>query len=161
MEYVTYREFYKYSCEHGETDLTTKYWDSLDKAINYAHRYAYGERFVSVTVEDEAGNIIYEIVDNGAVVNDYREKLEEKINTKEERKETVKLKRFGKNVRGFKKLVADETTTITKDGFDKKELFEKMIGYEFAVRKVNGVIELVDPTCEVWELKTGLEVVVI
>lgn len=84
MKYTIVREFYKYSYEHGETDMTFKEWDSLDKAIAYAHRYAKGLKFVAVTVEDENGNVLYEILNHGADTFDYRDKKEVEEATKKE-----------------------------------------------------------------------------
>lgn len=41
-------------------DCTIKYWDSLDKAIAYARRYARGKRFAGVLVTMD-GKDIFEI----------------------------------------------------------------------------------------------------
>lgn len=79
--YTTYRYWFKYGNEDDELECTTLYHDTLDKAVTYAHRYAKGVRFASVTVEDEDGNILYEICDCGAKVIDYREDEEEYFKT--------------------------------------------------------------------------------
>lgn len=50
-------------------DCTWKEWNDLDKAIAYCHRYAKGVRFAGVIVEDEDGNLIYELTDNGIVTD--------------------------------------------------------------------------------------------
>lgn len=76
--YITSRHWFKYGRETDEMECTTLYHETLDKAINYAHRYAKGVRFASVTVEDEEGHILYEICDCGAEVFDYREEVKEK-----------------------------------------------------------------------------------
>ena len=76
--YMTSRYWFKYGNEDDELECTTLFHETLDKAINYAHRYAKGVRFASVTVEDEEGNILYEICDCGAEVFDYREEVKEK-----------------------------------------------------------------------------------
>lgn len=72
MKYTTYRYWFKYGNEEDPIECTTKYWDSLDKAINYAHRYATGVKFESVEIEDENGNLVYRLDSNG-VIEDYRE----------------------------------------------------------------------------------------
>ena len=76
--YMTSRYWFKYGNEDDELECTTLFHETLDKAINYAHRYARGTKFASVTVEDEEGNILYEICDCGAEVFDYREEVKEK-----------------------------------------------------------------------------------
>lgn len=76
MKYTTCRSWLKYGNEDDPIECTFKEWDSLDKAINYAHRYANGIKFVSVDVSDENGNLIYEISDYGGTVIDYRKKEE-------------------------------------------------------------------------------------
>ena len=76
--YITSRYWFKYGNEDDELECTTLFHETLDKAINYAHRYAKGVRFASVTVEDEEGHILYEICDCGAEVFDYREEVKEK-----------------------------------------------------------------------------------
>lgn len=81
--YMTSRYWFKYGNEDDELECTTLFHETLDKAINYAHRYAKGVRFASVTVEDEEGNILYEICDCGAEVFDYREEVEEVKGKKE------------------------------------------------------------------------------
>ena len=57
---ITVRWFYKYGNETDEMDATVKYWDSLDKAIAYARRYARGKRFAGVCVEKN-GECVFEI----------------------------------------------------------------------------------------------------
>ena len=89
--YMTSRHWFKYGRETDEMECTFLEHETLDKAITYAHRYAKGVRFASVTVEDEEGNILYEICDCGTKVFDYREKIKEQnLNTIEENlQETV------------------------------------------------------------------------
>ena len=69
--YTTYRSFYKYGREGDEVELTIKEFDTIEKAINYAHRYAKGIRFVNVQIENEDGKVVYEIIADGGVF-DYR-----------------------------------------------------------------------------------------
>lgn len=90
--YMTSRYWFKYGNEDDELECTTLFHETLDKAITYAHRYAKGVRFASVTVEDEEGNILYEICDCGAKVIDYREEIKEQdLNTIEENQEVVEI----------------------------------------------------------------------
>ncbi|WP_462351060.1 ATP-binding protein [Fusobacterium varium] len=90
--YTTSRHWFKYGNEDDELECTTLFHETLDKAITYAHRYAKGVRFASVTVEDEEGNILYEICDCGAKVIDYREEIKEQdLNTIEENQEVVEI----------------------------------------------------------------------
>jgi|GEM_PF-2858088 len=63
--YTTNRCYYRYGNEDGYVNITTKEFDTLKKAINYAERYATGTRFVSVVVLDSDGNAIYEILQDG------------------------------------------------------------------------------------------------
>lgn len=90
--YTTSRHWFKYGRETDEMECTFLEHETLDKAITYAHRYAKGVRFASVTVEDEEGNILYEICDCGAKVIDYREEIKEQdLNTIEENQEVVEI----------------------------------------------------------------------
>lgn len=67
--YMTTRQFFPHGIEGEEMDCTWKEWNDLDKAIAYCHRYAKGVRFAGVIVEDEDGNLIYELTDNGIVTD--------------------------------------------------------------------------------------------
>lgn len=96
--YMTSRYWFKYGNEDDELECTTLFHETLDKAINYAHRYAKGVRFASVTVEDEEGNILYEICDCGAEVFDYREEVKEK----EEKKIHEKVEIETTEIDGYK-----------------------------------------------------------
>jgi len=59
--FTTTRYFYPHGIEGEAMSTTTKNFNDLDKAIKHAKRYATGLRFAGVQVEDEKGNIIYEI----------------------------------------------------------------------------------------------------
>lgn len=96
--YITSRYWFKYGNEDDELECTTLYHETLDKAITYAHRYARGTKFASVTVEDEEGNILYEICDCGAEVFDYREEVKEK----EEKKIHEKVEIETTEIDGYK-----------------------------------------------------------
>lgn len=63
--YTTNRCYYRYGNEDGYVDINTKEFDTLDKAIKYAERYATGTRFVSVAVLDSDDNVVYEILRDG------------------------------------------------------------------------------------------------
>lgn len=69
--FTAIRYCFKYGCETDELVPTYKEFDSLDKAINYAHRYAKGLRFCMCEIEDRNGKTIYEVMDDGKVF-DYR-----------------------------------------------------------------------------------------
>lgn len=73
--YTTYRHFFPHGIEGESMDCTMKEWDSLEKAIDYCHRYEKGIRFACVYIEDESGTIIYEICSNG-VITDNRKSQE-------------------------------------------------------------------------------------
>ena len=69
--YYTTRYCFNYGCETDEIVPTFKAFDTIEKAINYAHKYAKGLRFCSCEIEDEHGKTLYEVLDNGKVY-DYR-----------------------------------------------------------------------------------------
>lgn len=145
MTYTTVREFYKYNYEHGETEMTFKEWDSLDKAIAYARRYAKGLKFVAVTVEDENGNVLFEILNHGADTYDYRDKEEVEESTK---KELSKLTNSDKQlsvidlVKGYSYESDGDTVrvtdTYTDDEFSisRKELKEEIENFKIKNVKV-------------------------
>lgn len=66
--YTTNCYYYRYGKE-DYVDTNTKEFDTLDKAmkyaIKYAKRYATGIRFISVEVLDNKGNVVYEILQDG------------------------------------------------------------------------------------------------
>lgn len=159
MKYTTVREFYKYNYEHGETDMTFKEWDSLDKAIAYAHRYAKGLRFVGVTVEDENGNVLYEILNHGADTFDYRDKKEVEEATK---KEITKLINSDKKisvidlVKGYSYEADGDavrvTDTYTDDEFtiSRKDLKEEIEAFKFE----NVRVTVLENSVEISHLKS-------
>ena len=69
--YTAIRYCFKYGCETDELVPTFKVFDSIEKAIKYAHRYAGGLRFCMCEIEDSNGKTIYEVMDDGRVF-DYR-----------------------------------------------------------------------------------------
>ena len=69
MTYTSIRYFYPHGIEGEAMDSTWKEWGDLEKAINYAHRYAKGLRFAGVMIEDDKGNLVYEITSD----MDYRD----------------------------------------------------------------------------------------
>jgi len=71
----TTRYFYPHGIEGEAMNCTFKEFDSIDKAIKYAHRYTKGLRFAGVQIEDEAGNIVYEITSDQETI-DYRQEVE-------------------------------------------------------------------------------------
>jgi hypothetical protein len=73
MKYTTTRFFFPHGIEGESMDCTYKDWNSLEKAVAYCHRYAKGIRFASVEIRDDEGNMVYELLANGTVI-DYRNK---------------------------------------------------------------------------------------
>lgn len=71
--FFTTRYFFPHGIEGESMNTTFKQWDNLENAIDYCHRYAKGIRFAGVSLEDENGNLIYEISDNG-IITDNRKK---------------------------------------------------------------------------------------
>lgn len=71
MAYTSIRRFFPHGVEGEAMDSTWKEWESLDKAIAYAHRYAKGIRFAGVEIVDDDWNTVYEITSNQNVY-DYR-----------------------------------------------------------------------------------------
>jgi hypothetical protein len=69
--FTTTRFFYPNGIEGESMDCTYKEFDTIEKAIKYCHRYNKGVRFAGVQVEDENGNLLYEIT-SGNDVFDYR-----------------------------------------------------------------------------------------
>lgn len=68
------RFFYPNGNEGESMDNTVKEFDTMNRAIEYCHRYAKGTRFAGVVIEDANGKMLYEITSDGDV-NDYRKKI--------------------------------------------------------------------------------------
>ena len=62
--YTTTRFFYPHGIEGEEMDNTVKEFETIEKAIKYAHRYNTGVRFAGLQIEDENGKLVYEITSN-------------------------------------------------------------------------------------------------
>lgn len=65
--FKTYRYYYEYGNEDDKIKCTEKEWKSIDSAINYAHRYAKGLRFLNVIIEDEDEKVIYTLNSDGII----------------------------------------------------------------------------------------------
>lgn len=65
--FTTCRNWYKYGNEDDIVECTFKDHDTIEKAITYTHRYAKGIKFVSCTIEDETGKVVYELLADGQV----------------------------------------------------------------------------------------------
>ena len=74
--YNTIRFFYPRGIEGEAMDYTYKEFDTIDKAIKYAHRYTNGLRFAGLQIEDENGKLIYEITSDQEVI-DHRKNRKE------------------------------------------------------------------------------------
>lgn len=70
--YITTRFFYPHGIEGEAMDNTVKEFDTIEKAIKYAHRYNTGVRFAGIQIESEDGKLLYEIT-SGNDTYDYRE----------------------------------------------------------------------------------------
>lgn len=73
----------------------------------------------------------------------------------------IKLKRYGKNQRALKKLLADTETKIFKNGNDWTRVFKSLIGYDFNFYLTQKGLEITDITGDTFILKTNLELEVI
>lgn len=90
--HITNRSWLRYGREDDYIEITTLEHETFEKALKYAQRYARGIKFVNCTIEDEKGNILYEISDYGAKEEDFRDEVKknettEKVVAKEETKE--------------------------------------------------------------------------
>lgn len=66
----------------------------------------------------------------------------------------MKLKKYGKNQRALKKLLADEETKVFKNGNDLTIVFKSLIGYDYIFRMNEKILEIVDCLGDTWELRT-------
>jgi uncharacterized membrane protein YkoI len=71
--FTTTRHFYPHGAEGEAMDCTFKEFNDIEKAIKYAHRYAKGLRFAGIQIEDESGNIVYEITSDFEVIDSRKE----------------------------------------------------------------------------------------
>lgn len=81
--YTTNRHWLRYGREDDYVEVTTLEHKTFKKALKYTQRYARGVRFVRCSIENEAGRILYEICDYGAVEEDYRTEEDKKKIEKE------------------------------------------------------------------------------
>ena len=70
--YITNRFWFKDGNETDSMEVTTKEHKTFEKAYAYAKRYARGLKFVSCTIENKDGKVLYEIFNCGADEEDYR-----------------------------------------------------------------------------------------
>lgn len=70
--FTTTRSFYPNGTEGESMKCTFKEFDTIEKAIKYCHRYSKGIRFAGVQLEDEKGDLLYEITSSNDVY-DYRQ----------------------------------------------------------------------------------------
>lgn len=73
----------------------------------------------------------------------------------------MKLKRYGKNQRALKKLLADEETRVYKDGNDSTIVFKNLIGYDYMFRLNKKVLEIVDCLGDTWEMRTSQNIEIV
>lgn len=67
--FFTSRHFYPKGIEGEAMDCTFKEFKTIEKAVQYAHRYTKGLRFAGIQIEDEQGNTVYEITSDGEVID--------------------------------------------------------------------------------------------
>ena len=70
----------------------------------------------------------------------------------------MKIKRYGKNQRALKKLLADEETEVLRNGVDFKSLLQTLIGFEFKFEKIKDGLKLTDLVGDTWTIKTSQEI---
>lgn len=70
---------------------------------------------------------------------------------------TVKLKRYGKNLRGLKKLLTIPETRVFKNGYDWTEVFKNLLGYEYNFCLTKKGLEITDITGETLLLTTTVD----
>lgn len=73
----------------------------------------------------------------------------------------IKIRKYGKNQRALKKLLADEETRVFKNGNDLTIVFKNLIGYDYIFRMNKKVFEIVDCFGDTWEMKTSQEIEII
>ena len=98
MFYVT-RYWYKDGREGDPVETTSKEYESIEKALAYAQRYATGIRFVLMQIEDEDLNLIYEYSADGKLFVDRTKEYmtkdkQEKKEIKEETEEKINKKTY-------------------------------------------------------------------
>lgn len=59
--YTVTRFYYPHGIEGESMETTVKEFDTLEKAIKHAHRYAKGIRFAGVWIENQSLELVYEI----------------------------------------------------------------------------------------------------
>lgn len=77
--YTTNRHWLRYGREDDYVEVTTLEHATFEKALKYTQRYARGIKFISCSIENEEGRILYEICNYGAVEEDYRTEEDKKI----------------------------------------------------------------------------------
>lgn len=73
----------------------------------------------------------------------------------------MKLKKYGKNQRALKKLLADEETKVFKNGNDSTSVFKSLIGYDYIFRMNEKVLEIVDCLGDTWEMRTSQNIEIV
>lgn len=63
--FTTTRYFFPNGIEGEEMKTTVLSHETYDSALSYCHRYSSGIRFAGVTIENETGTCIYELLDSG------------------------------------------------------------------------------------------------
>jgi len=67
--YYTTRFYFPNGIEGEEMKCTFKEFPTLDKAIAYAHRYNKGVMFACCQIENEKGDLVYELNDCGHITD--------------------------------------------------------------------------------------------
>ena len=67
----------------------------------------------------------------------------------------MKLKKYGKNQRGLKKILASPETKVFKNGCDWTEIFKNLIGYDFMFSISKNGLDITDCSGETFNLVTN------
>ena len=59
----------RFIIKNGKSSYTVKEFDDLEKAKDYGHKYSYRSRFNGLKIENENGELIYEITDGREVID--------------------------------------------------------------------------------------------
>ena len=162
MFYVT-RYWYKYGREGDPVETTSKEYESIEKALAYAQRYATGIRFVLMQIEDEDLNLIYEYSADGKLFVDrtkeymtkdkqekkeIKEETEEKINNKaEKRKEMLELIRTLNEEYEVQKEEIEESAK-SKDDIEKEKIKTNRIGFFISYAELGSEFDDFFITCD-------------
>lgn len=111
--YYTFRHFYPHGGRIEENHkITKKEFETFEKALAYAHRYAKGERFLWVDIRNDKQQLVYCIHKSGKI-DDYREQIADAEKPKERPAELpADMAWYGGNHEDFDPYVYDENMEV-------------------------------------------------